>query len=214
MNIFNNFLLNLAGATIVLSCYTNFTCASGGYYSKTQLCKEGYYLSSCNQVNVGTNWLKGIRNNAQTSDFYSYGLSAADSTNMTNLRKFFAGVEPIVYTDINGNQQTVLPSEYINTRNEILRKFCIVANGSSLIETKVECKKCPNNAKTKASVVDYSFGNSTNSNISTIADCYMDEFSDNTGTYIYVQNSAPQSADAGKKCYYSNEIKGDELISE
>ncbi len=215
MNIFDNFSHKLVGVTAILFCYTGFNCALAvGYYSTTKLCEEGYYLSSCNQVNVGTNWLKGIKNNASTSDYYSYGTSVSDPIHMINLRKFFAGVESITYTDTNGQSQTVYPSGYSETRNTILRTFCVADNANPTTETNIKCKKCPNNAKIPASTVTFLFGTLNSSKIHTIADCYMDEFSDHTGTYIYTPASAAAGHDAATKCYYSDNVEGDELVSE
>lgn len=178
------------------------------------LCKEGYYLSHCGGIKVGTNWLKGIQGNTTTPDYYSYGLPDSDTTNIANLRKFFAGLEPINYTKKDRQTETVSPSEYKPNRNEILTTFC--TKNDELLN--IECAKCPNNAKIPRSIVgkDNTSGKIIKSSwqVHTISDCYMDKFSDHTGTYIYVATAAANSATAGKKCYYSNDVEGDELISE
>ena len=240
MNIFNNFSYKLFGVMTVLFFYTGAGGAladqavSGGSFnaridnsehfvtaelasntSIQKLCESGYYLSSCGSKIVGTNWLKGIQGTEETQDYYSYNLPVSDPIHMDNLRKFFAGHEKIYY---NGYQDPVLPNGdngYLKSRNTILANFCVDEDGSL---TNVSCKKCPNNAKISESVVErnVSDGKIVDSSwrIHTIADCYMDEFSDNTGTYVYVAGGAAVNNNIGQRCYYSNTVEGSELVSE
>ena len=181
---------------------------------KQIICPSGYYLSSCNQIIIGTNWLKGVKGSSQTPDYYSYDPSDSDSLNVTNLRKFFTGLEPINYTNVNGAKKTVLPSVYTQYRNLILTAVC--AENEKLAN--IECKKCPNDAKVLESSVEldgYSGEIIKNSwQVHTFTDCYMDEFSDHTGTYIYIPASASTNNYSAKKCYYSNTIEGSELVSQ
>jgi len=228
MSIFNNFSYKLFGVVTAL-----FYCAGVGYAmadavppgilisldrfnnEPQTLCVSGYYLSSCNHVQIGTNWLKGISGTIETPDYYSY--ESPDFDNMTNLRKFFAGIEQISYTaEDSGKTVTVDPtgdSGYVKHRNTILNTFCTNGNGEL---KNIECKKCPNGANVSESTVNigkYPQKILNNSwKIHTIADCYMDEFSDHTGTYVYVRNDDVGAT--GQRCYYSNTVKGDVLVSE
>ena len=51
-------------------------------------------------------------------------------------------------------------------------------------------------------------------NVHTIADCYMNEFEDSTGSYVYVPNNITHpenAADAKLTCYYSQTVTGSSL---
>lgn len=239
MSIFNNFSYKLFGVITALF-YVGLNCAladpavdvapsgienpSGNsvrtidldaiFNTPLKLCASGYYLSGCNQIQIGTNWLKGIKGTDGTPDYYSYGSSSSDTIHITNLRKFFAGIEPISYKPENNSQTaTVNPSVYSQYRNQILTAFCTDGDGKV---KNIECKKCPNGSNILESTV--AIGNSSGKivqsswNVHTIADCYMDEFSDHTGTYVYAKNNDQNGTQ--QKCYYSNNIEGEELVSE
>ena len=184
------------------------------------LCGEGYYLSSCGMAILGTNWLHGMskKGNIKTPDFYSYNTNSSDSIHMENLRKFFEGNETIVYTKKLGNsyiESQATPEEYKIVRNQILSNFCTDANG---ILTSRECQRCPNNANVQASTVkqdSYDTGRLLwdSWNVHTIADCYMKEFEDTSGSYVYVPNNiGTQTASAGIACYYSVNVQGSSLF--
>lgn len=218
MSKFNNFSHKLFGIVMVSFCCTSFNRAfaedpAPSYSLQTlSLCSEGYYLSRCEGKIVGTNWLKGIR--GTTLDYYSYGSSDSDTTNISNLRKFFTGLEKISYIPKDSNQATTAnPSDYVRHRNSILNTFC--TNNGELAD--IECKKCPNNAKVPASSVKTNISdnkvNESSWRVYTIADCYMEEFSDHTGTYIYAQNTIDTGNNFAKKCYFSTDVKGSELVS-
>jgi hypothetical protein len=227
MNIFNNFLRKLFGVVAALFYYVGCDCAFADhaqvsyllmdeYYNKqTTLCSGGYYVSSCNQITIGTNWLKGIKGTTETPDYYSYDLPDSDTTNITNLRKFFGGVEPISYKTADGTETTANSEDYKSHRNTILNTFCTDGNGK---QKGIVCKKCPNDATVSESTVN--IGNYSGKimegswKVHTIADCYVEEFSDHTGTFVYVPNNSAKNSASAKKCYYSNDVEGDELISE
>jgi len=226
MSKINSFSSVFFGVVMALFCYACFDYASAETIPTTEtqstktltICDEGYYLSSCDQKVIGTNWLKGIPGTTTTNgtpDYYSYDASEDATVNMTNLRKFFAGLEPISYKDASGNARTVLPSDYLQHRNTILSNFCI--NFVGQLATR-ECKKCPNGAQVSASSVERGvfFRNIIKDSwrVYTIADCYVDSFSDRTGTYIYAPITATTSTNMAKKCYYSNNVEGDTLVSE
>lgn len=208
MNIFNVFLCKLFTVITVLFCYTNFV-----YAEQLQLCSEDEYLYRCGQFVVGTNWLKGIKGKNTTPDYYSYGSSDSETTNIVNLRKFFAGLE-ISYIPKDGTKTSVSPSDYEEQKNKILNKIC--AKDGNLVD--IECKKCPNNAKVSVSTVERKISDGKIDDgswrIYTIADCYIDEFSDHTGTFVYVPIAAATSSANKTNCYYSNNFTGSELVLE
>ena len=227
MNIFNNFLCKIFGVITLLFCYTVCGYAEESATIIRVICSAGYYVSSCGTKTIGTNWLKGIPDNTETPDYFSYNSAAYD--NLTNLRKFFAGKEEISYMDIQGTPTTIPPTNivngedrgYLESRNEIFKDFCTTCQQNPDSTTSctliTSCKKCPNNAQVPQSTIgfnvqDKKFNLKTFTYIYTIADCYMTEFSDNTGTYVYVPNSAAQSSDSAKTCYFSDNIEGDELF--
>jgi len=196
-----------------------FSNANTGSSIKT-LCSQGYYVSRCGAaVSLGTNLLKGMNKKTtsgtiiKTPDYYSYNTSDSDVIHITNLRKFFAAEEPFAYTEENtGTQKSVVPGTYEGYKNQILSHICTDDTGNL---TGIECEKCPGEALVAASTVE----TDTNSNkllwrtwkVHTIADCYAEEFSDNTGTYKYVANNVSADNSSAKPCYYSVNVPGDTL---
>lgn len=188
------------------------------------LCNSGEYLSSCGASIVGTNWLKGMTKpgNVRTPDYYSYNALAEDTINMENLRKFFNHTETINYTKRTASSSasggyvytdsSVLPGAYTKYLNQILSNFCTDAKGNI---TNIQCERCPNNASiAKSTVIEDTYETGKilwdSWDVHTIADCYMREFNDNTGTYIYVANNI-QDSTTGTNCYYSDEKIGSSL---
>lgn len=198
--------------------------AQGRSASVTQtVCPSGYYVSKCGSYEIGTNWLKGMNiisdsTTITTNDYYSYDVPSANDINIANLRKFFAAIEPITYYEkAAGNNGTrVNPGDttgYKTDRDTILKHFCINETGTLL---NTECERCPNNADVAGStvtlvptadaIVPISW------NIHTIADCYMREFSDDTGTYVYIpENIVASDTEVSSNCYYSTEVPGSML---
>lgn len=198
---------------------TYFSNANSGSSTKT-LCPQGYYVSRCGAAfSLGTNLLKGMNKRTtsgtmiQTPDYYSYNTSASDVIHITNLRKFFAAEEPFTYTEQNSNtQKSVSPETYEGYKNQTLSHICTDDTGTL---TGIECEKCPGETMVAASTVEID----SNSNkllwrtwkVHTIADCYTEEFSDNTGTYKYVANNVSAENSSPKPCYYSVNVPGDTL---
>ena len=189
-----------------------------------RLCDSGYYLSSCGLSTVGTNWLKGMSKpgNVKTPDLYTYNTSSSDNIHMENLRKFFAHTQPITYTkrttnnngDYEYSDASIDPDDYTPYLNQILSNFCTTDKGK-LAQGDIYCEKCPNNAQVEASTVQEDWYESgkilwDSWNVHTIADCYMNQFADNTGTYVYVTSNTQDSS--GKiNCYYNDTVYGSSL---
>lgn len=199
---------------------------NNAFKTKT-LCYSGKYLSACTVKKkngstvtnkIGTYWLKGL-NRCEFPGYYSYDAdsenSSYDITNMTNLRLFFGGSGTITYTkpqcESNCTAQ-VSSGTYKKQAQELLTEFCTNYDGT--LGTPV-CSSCDSNATVAASTVQTdTYGSGKiflgTWNIHTIADCYMNEFQDNTGTYVYVPESA-DTADAKAPCYNTKTVTGTNL---
>ncbi len=194
-----------------------------------RLCRSGEYLAKCgSSAPLGTNWLRGLDKkttdgkSVTTPDFYSYKESSSDSIHMDNLRKFFSGKGNIEYTKKVGSGSStsysathVSANEYVKYRNQILSNFCTNSNGDV---ADIVCNTCPNNAMVAESTVQkdsYDSGKILwdSWNVHTIADCYMQEFNDDSGTYVYVDDRTESSSNTneGMLCYYSTNVKGSYL---
>ncbi|MBR0212467.1 MAG: hypothetical protein IJQ55_02565 [Alphaproteobacteria bacterium] len=164
------------------------------------LCEEGTYLEKCGNQTIGFNWLKSIDiNDTPTRNYYD--AAATISKKYEKMREVFSSTGNVGATFKDSSNQTTQAShaEVVDDRNRILNYFC-----SDLDD--VHCAPCPNNGKVDASIA-YTNTNSTDVtstvnvfswNIRTFADCYMDEFEDSTGTYVY-QNGTSEDAE---RCYY------------
>lgn len=187
---------------------TYFT--TGNSSKDETICPEGQYLASCGDFVLGTNWLKStakmIGNRlACTPSFYP---TDSNTDKMGVLREFFADGSTLSCTYNNGDAVTNNEcANYKEYRNIILSLVCTNSVGQ-LITT---CKTCPNDAIVPASTVQKTSYDGTifrNSwNIHTIADCYFNEISDTTGTYVYVPDNVAGST-ISKTCYYSKNISG------
>ena len=196
---------------------------------KLSVCPSGQYLARCGMATLGTNWLKGMtkKGNIETPDFYSYNIGTSESVHMENLRKFFAGKDSFKYnartrsTDSSSGTyvytpKTATPDDYKPALNQILSNYCTDEQGR-LANT--VCETCPNNATIARSTVEedtYCTGKILwdTWNVHTIADCYMNEFEDSTGSYVYVPNNITppkNAADAKLTCYYSQTVTGSSL---
>lgn len=187
------------------------------------LCDEGQYLYKCGNYRVGFNWLKS----ANLPDPSNPIMSVADDPDTTRIRykrtkhyyvadtidelyeqmrKFFKydATELLSYLDTNNSIAQAAPADYIADREAILNNLCHPST------TTVTCAICPNGAKVKASSVELDGDNliiEGTWNISTFADCYMDEFEDSTGSYIYIPEgiSFDNASDTDSAhCYYTN----------
>lgn len=118
------------------------------------------------------------------------------------MRNFFAG-KTVIQGDTDADVQT--------DRNAILDNMCNPRNGIT-----ISCAKCPNSGSVPESKVTFSNNqNVSNWEFHTIADCYIKEFEDLTGEYIYVNSSNTQP----QECYYASsdsnavdEFSGDEIV--
>ena len=160
------------------------------------ICPKNSYVSKCGNYYVGTNWLKGFTsvNGEKTPDYFDYS-DNADEINMKNLRIFFTisaneTNSNISFTpeDIAIEQNTVDENSYKTYRNKILKQFCNY--------NIVTCAPCPGNGKTE-SESKFNLINKSWSSFNTIAHCYMNEYTDSTGTYINVNKTGEQ-----ENCYF------------
>lgn len=169
------------------------------------------------------------RFNKTTPDYFSYtdptAVNTNENVNMQNLRKFFDAKQPIEYvakntTSTNNVSSTtyssasVAPEEYAEYKNYLLSNFCTDTRGNI---SGITCEKCPNDAYVEESTVKRdTYGNGKilfdTWNIHTIADCYMREFTDSTGSYIYVANNSGTGTTIASDCYYSYNVYGSNLF--
>lgn len=187
------------------------------------ICPSGYYLARCSSKTLGIQWLKGMSKLTtsadtivRTPDYYSYDTDTvtADSTNMGNLRKFFAAKEAITYTPKNSStQKTVNVTDYKEYKNQILSNYCTNETGEL---SNFECEKCPNGAMISTSTVQQDTEAPESLlwdtwSVHTIADCYLQEFQDDTGSYVYVANNASRDKKNKLNCYYNQALEGSQL---
>lgn len=190
------------------------------YFQTYKICNEGFYVSSCSNYTIGFNWLKSAKlsqldgedvTNVTTRDYY-----IGDTTLQLyeQLRTFFGhnGNISIRYKKDDGTIDSASPENLIEDRELILNSLC-----HPRIVTPV-CAKCPNGAKVEESTVDVDTNNIAirgSWKVYTIADCYMTEFEDSTGSYFYVPETvytdeavALTTLPDAAKCYYTNTNPG------
>lgn len=196
-----------------------------------KICAKGYYVAQCGRYRVGFNWLKNAKfprasdsgtDVYETNNYYVYD----DVIDLFKQMRNFFDNSANPPTSIIGTTSYNIPVDpdnptYIDPQEDrelILNSLCHPA----LVQP--VCKKCPDGGTTQdASTVtlDYEGLSVPGSwHIHTIADCYMDEFEDSTGTYVYlppVSNIDPATAQA-ENCYYTNTnqnainaLNGDEI---
>ena len=175
------------------------------------ICPEGQYVYKCGNYRVGFNWLKSATfptqdNNNNNNNNNSVSIDTVTTNNyyingttlelFEQMRKFFNQASNDTIEDINSLQ--VQATEYRQDRELILNSLCHPSTSS------ISCASCPNSATVEATTVELDGNNQTierSWNFHTIADCYMEEFTDSTGTYNYVQ---PSTNNDSAKCYYTN----------
>ena len=226
MNKLGNFLWRLFSAIMIFSYHdasfagttncTKITVTGNTNPTTKTLCGKGYYLYSCNSIVLGTQWLRGTttdESNCDVPDYYTYPSAEQDANkeNMENLRLFFDkdNRTAFYYGPINALEPNPVEWEaQKKARNTLLSLFCTDDNGKP---TEYECKPCPGIATVDSSTVDTDGYNGPviwdTWNIHTIADCYMKEFSDQFGTYVYKENNAAQY------CKYSTHVPGERPLS-
>lgn len=183
------------------------------------VCPRGQYVYKCGNYRVGFNWLKsagfpelqtilsGSTNGYTTTKNYYVGDTTLEL--FEQMRNFFNGTNTV----LSKNENSVSPVSPVADRELILNYLCHPATST------ITCALCPNNANVPATTVELDDDNKTIEgtwDFHTFADCYMDEFEDSTGTYIYRLESTEGQQSA--KCYYTNTdpnaldaLNGDEI---
>lgn len=248
MNKLNNFLLKLFAITVALTCNMggvafaeegseNPTDKNWGLYSKGNtgteqiFCQTGQYVYSCGAYNVGYNWLNSVTLTTpngtirETSD-YNIGEDAFDK--MEQMRAFFNKDRVVKYKSSSGTVNTTNSSE---EKVQLDRDFILGLVCNPLDPTvTIRCAPCPDGGTVKASSVKV--GNDINQsetslllihdswNFHTIADCYVTEFEDAFGSFIYTSPVVADTDVSGEECYYTNTsaaatkfIAGDDISS-
>jgi len=232
MNKLSDILWKIFTTFVVFSCHDISDAGAEDYVQTHTLCRAGYYVAKCGTNNVGTYWLKGyvksstnmsssMATNTQTTvaeragilrtvlanvtnsdDYYDY----SGTNNVENLRRFFAGDKELVFTTLAGMRTSVVPDVYLDNRDGLLAATC------DPTQVQISCAKCPGLGTIPASTVDITYDTASlvarSWNFHTIADCYMQEFSDSTGIFEYVNDN-----NETQTCYYSPEISGDALVT-
>lgn len=185
--------------------------------SRVKLCGEGKYVAQCGNYRVGFNWLKNAKipdpessddTEIQYKETGNYYIDEDAIGLLTRMRIFFGNENEVMY---DSNDNPFDPDAIQKDREAILNNLCHPSDS----DAKPICLPCPNNAKVDASTVDLSVDNLTIEGswaFHTIADCYMNEFEDTTGTYFYVPDNLPAGVtfsnaifpDNAESCYYTN----------
>ncbi len=195
-----------------------------------KLCQSGQYLGACGKGNklrlIGTNWLKGLKKSdgTETPDYYSYNTQTSDTIHMENLKKLFAHTEPLIYTSRSKPSGSLFvyatsvayPEDYKWHLYQLLSNFCTDEDGNVPTDDIIHCAPCPNNAYVERSTVQqdaYDTGKILwdSWNVHTIADCYMNEFEDTDGTYVYA-SSGSQDTLSKTNCFYTKNFAGSSLV--
>lgn len=182
-NKLNIFVCALCGT---MFCATDARCAR-------ELCHIGYYVSKCDNFEIGTNILKSLQENEGDSPVSYYDWSG--QYNVANLRNFFDGKGPIIFYNSDGTGPTTITNQtkIVKMRNRFLNEVCADA-------VDIVCTRCPGNGSSQVSFHSgIHVGGSSEWNFVSFANCFMNKFTDNTGTYTMSNNS---------DCYYSREITG------
>lgn len=159
-----------------------------------------------------------------TIDTRDYYVGETNLELFEQMRGFFSstGDTTIFYRDPDSGIKPVPYVTFVEERELILKNICHPALTSA-----IKCEKCPNGATVPESSVDLDENNLSFANswrFHTIADCYMTEFKDSTGTYIYLPANTPDderaieqiTATNSEHCYYtptttSESLNGDEI---
>lgn len=172
------------------------------------ICHEGTYLVKCGGKKLGFNWLRSAtftnptdpNSTLTTRNYYNGVTNKLDR--LEQMRGFFNGNSSLLYS--NGSQiLTASPEDVANDRYTVLTNMCNRFDPSK----QAECSPCPNNAKVKPSTVVLDSQNNTHTawKVRTFADCYIDEFQDSTGNYVYIADNATfENPDTtAENCYYT-----------
>ncbi len=208
----DDFSFTIIGGKPVISwlgdtTYSNYSNSTSG--TKQQICPENQYVYGCGNYRIGFNWLKSAtltdpNPNAQPSTHTTknYYISDDPMVLFKQMRNFFHGDAPSIKYNNNGNLADAPLNDYRKDREVILQNLCNPLTSA----TAITCATCPNGAKVHATTVQINDQDKKvvqNSwDFYTIADCYMDEFKDSTGTYVYVDDI--NNNNTRYECYYTN----------
>lgn len=169
-------------------------------YQQRIICAEGTYLKKCGNTEIGFNLLNPMYNSTTRLTRNYYGATSNnDLSRYEQMRKVFTGTESVPYKDENNETQIASNVDVVSDRKTILDYFCDPFDDTIV----KQCAPCPGGAKVASSYVT-SFLNSVEEwHINTLADCYLDEFQDSTGKYVYVPNNENFETSSGAKCYYT-----------
>lgn len=172
-------------------------------YQQKVICAEGTYLKKCGNTEIGFNLLKPMYNSTNTRLTRNYygATSNNDLSRYEQMRKVFTGTEPVPYKDENNETQIASNADVVRDRETILDYFCDPFDDTIV----KQCAPCPGDAKVASSYIKTSPLNTSVEewHINTLADCYLDEFQDSTGKYVYVPNNENFETSSGAKCYYT-----------
>ena len=232
MNKLGNFLWKLFSITMVLSwdargvamaddeTTTKSTDTRWGIYSHSKkghtktICPAGQYVYSCGSYKVGYNWLKNITltaPNGWVKSTKNYYIGDSTYDRMEQLHAFFNKNQTIKQTTDTGYTSVdTSSSEVEDDREFILGLVC-----NPLTENiSITCAACPDGGTVERSSVDV--GNDTSYeetdlmlirgtwNFHTIADCYVSEFEDASGSFVYVSPNVSATDAKAEACYYVN----------
>ncbi|MBR4624181.1 MAG: hypothetical protein IKO56_01430 [Alphaproteobacteria bacterium] len=172
-------------------------------YQQKVICAEGTYLKKCGNTEIGFNLLKPMynSNNTRLTRNYYGATRNNDLSRYEQMRKVFTGTEPVPYKDENNETQIASNADVVRDRETILDYFCDPFDDTIV----KQCAPCPGDAKVASSYIKTSPLNTSVEewHINTLADCYLDEFQDSTGKYVYVPSNENFETSSGAKCYYT-----------
>lgn len=167
---------------------------------------------------IAYNWVNNSKcikitvNKVKTNNYYT---TDNQSDLLQQMRDFFAAKKntSINYcekVDQDNNKctkiNTINVEDYKSDRDTILNTVCNPFDSEMVIT----CATCPGSAKVGASTVEINTALKTTKSwtFHTIADCYMQDFTDSTGTFKYVKPEQITNPNLpGEECYYSNTDK-------
>ena len=230
MNKISNFLWKLFSAVMVFGYNVNNAPAESVfddlYYpgtsynkqlaDKTTLCPQGWYVYECNNLVVGYNWLKNYNFTYKKGNYYpmqNYLIGDNEYEITEQMRAFFSGSGQIKYpSDLDPDND---PDKVVKRDRDVL--LGLLCNPLKNI---VRCRSCPPGGTVGESYVlsteyEDEYANSSAAkktllirdswNFHTIADCYMNEFEDSSGSYVFVPTGTDlNTVTSGADCYYSN----------
>ena len=201
-----------SGGTPTMIARKYWTGTSTEEGDKMTLCPKGQYVYKCNNLAVGYNWLQEYDFKYKTTPIgatspvyktytthnYLIGKDAYEISEQ--MRSFFSGRGQI-------NQRK-------DSEATILGYLCNPADGAI-----ITCAPCPDGGTVGESYVitnDYDDEDGVRNllfrdswNFHTLADCYMNEFEDATGSYLFVPAESDfKSVKSGSECYYVKDFEG------